>query len=115
VKRLDAEEYGMDMTSSHFDLPTDLPAGLRVLLLPGWQDSGPGHWQAHWAKRPGFVRVEQDDWLWPRRGDWMAQLDAALLADARPALLVDGEMVSWYGSRAARGLRWLMALRRGLA
>ena len=31
---------------------------------------------------------------------------------ARPALLVDGEMVSWYGSRAARGLRWLMALRR---
>ncbi len=31
-----------------------------------------------------------------------------------PALLVDGEMVSWYGSRAARGLRWLMALRRGL-
>ena len=30
-------------------------------------------------------------------------------------LLVDGEMVSWYGSRAARGLRWLMALRRGMA
>ena len=33
----------------------------------------------------------------------------------RPALLVDGEMVSWYGSRAARGLRWLIALRRGSA
>ncbi|MET3603044.1 putative alpha/beta hydrolase family esterase [Sphaerotilus sulfidivorans] len=82
----------MDMTSSNFDppvhLPADLPADLRVLLLPGWQDSGPGHWQAHWATRPGFARVEQDDWLWPRRGDWMAQLDAALLADTRPALLV---------------------------
>ena len=34
---------------------------------------------------------------------------------ARPALLVDGEMVSWYGSRAATGLRWLCALRRALA
>ncbi|MHB1375747.1 MAG: helical backbone metal receptor, partial [Thauera sp.] len=34
---------------------------------------------------------------------------------ARPALLVDGEMVSWYGSRAAMGLRWLCALRRALA
>ena len=33
---------------------------------------------------------------------------------ARPALLVDGEMVSWYGSRAAMGLRWLCALRRSL-
>ncbi len=33
----------------------------------------------------------QDDWLWPRRGDWMARLDEVLLADARlaqtPALL----------------------------
>ncbi|MFV8825935.1 helical backbone metal receptor [Thauera sp. WH-2] len=33
----------------------------------------------------------------------------------RPAALVDGEMVSWYGSRAARGVRWLCALRRSLA
>lgn len=33
----------------------------------------------------------------------------------RPALLIDGEMTSWYGSRAAAGLRYLAALRRRLA
>ena len=33
----------------------------------------------------------------------------------RPAALIDGEMTSWYGSRAATGLRYLAALRRSLA
>ncbi len=33
----------------------------------------------------------------------------------RPAALIDGEMVSWYGSRAVAGLRYLVELRRRLA
>ncbi len=32
----------------------------------------------------------------------------------RPATLIDGEMASWYGSRAAAGLRYLAAFRREL-
>ncbi len=61
----------------------------RVLLLPGWQDSGPAHWQSRWQTLHGFERVQQADWHWPRRGDWMAQLDEALLAaPTRPTLLV---------------------------
>ena len=51
----------------------------RVLLLPGWQNSGPSHWQSLWEHLYGFTRVEQDDWLWPRRGDWMARLDEVVL------------------------------------
>jgi hypothetical protein len=54
---------------------------LRVLILPGWQNSGPGHWQSRWEALHGFERVEQSDWHWPRRGDWMARLDEAVLAD----------------------------------
>jgi len=60
----------------------------RILLLPGWQNSGPGHWQSRWQAGHGWPRLDQDDWLWPRRGDWMAQLEDNLLADDRPALLV---------------------------
>ncbi len=59
----------------------------RVLVLPGWQDSGPGHWQSRWEQLHGFERVPQTDWLWPRRGDWMAQLEEAVLADPRPVAL----------------------------
>ena len=61
----------------------------RVLLLPGWLDSGPAHWQSRWEAQHGDRRVVQSDWQWPRRGDWMARLDEVLLEhDPRPALLV---------------------------
>ncbi len=59
----------------------------RVLLLPGWQDSGPGHWQTLWETRHGDERVQQADWFWPRRGDWLAQLENAVLASDGPVLL----------------------------
>ena len=59
----------------------------RVLTLPGWLNSGPGHWQTRWEVLHGFERVEQSDWLWPRRGDWMSRLDEVLLADDTPAVL----------------------------
>jgi uncharacterized protein len=59
----------------------------RVLLLPGWMNSGDGHWQTRWEQAHGFRRVEQADWVWPRRGDWMTCLEEALLAEPRPAVL----------------------------
>jgi uncharacterized protein len=62
--------------------------GDTVLLLPGWQNSGPDHWQSRWEALHGHRRVEQDDWLWPRRGDWMARLDEVLLETPQPVLLV---------------------------
>lgn len=60
----------------------------RILLLPGWLNSDPAHWQSLWERQFGYQRVEQSDWDWPRRGDWMARLDELLLADDRPAVLV---------------------------
>jgi len=63
------------------------PRPERVLLLPGWLDSGPGHWQTVWELRHGDLRVQQADWQWPRRGDWMSRLEEVLLEDTRPALL----------------------------
>lgn len=64
------------------------PHGHAVLLLPGWLNSGPEHWQSRWEALHGHRRVEQDDWLWPRRGDWMARLDEVLLETPARALLV---------------------------
>lgn len=64
----------------------DVPS--PVLLLPGWQNSGASHWQTLWEQRYGYTRVEQDDWQWPRRGDWMARLEEVLLAAEGPCWLV---------------------------
>ena len=32
----------------------------NVLILPGWQNSGPEHWQSRWEILHGDERVEQD-------------------------------------------------------
>ncbi len=67
-----------------------IPPGWRVLMLPGWQDSAPGHWQSRWeALHPACMhRVQQADWHWPRRGDWMARLEEEVLTCDAPAVLV---------------------------
>ncbi len=59
----------------------------KVLTLPGWQNSGPGHWQSQWEAAFGDERVEQHDWLQPLRGDWIARLEEVLLQQSQPVLL----------------------------
>jgi uncharacterized protein len=60
----------------------------NVLILPGWQSSGPDHWQTLWEQRHGYIRVEQHDWMRPLRGDWMARLEEMVLACDEPPVLV---------------------------
>jgi hypothetical protein len=60
----------------------------NVLILPGWQNSGPQHWQSLWEQRHGYVRVEQDEWVKPPRADWVARLEDMLLTRDEPAVLV---------------------------
>ena len=59
-----------------------------VFILPGWQNSGPGHWQSHWERLHGYTRVQQHDWMRPLRGDWIARLEDVLLDCSQPAVLV---------------------------
>ena len=59
-----------------------------VLILPGWQSSGPLHWQSRWEALYGYQRVEQHDWIRPLRGDWIVRLEEVLLARAAPVWLV---------------------------
>ena len=60
----------------------------NVLILPGWQNSGPEHWQSRWERTHGYTRVEQHDWMRPLRGDWISRLEDVLLSCSEPAVLV---------------------------
>ena len=60
----------------------------NVLILPGWEGSGPKHWQTLWEQRHGYRHVEQHDWLRPLRGDWAARLEDMVLSCDEPAVLV---------------------------
>jgi predicted alpha/beta hydrolase family esterase len=58
-----------------------------VLILPGWHNSGPDHWQSLWQSTHGYTRVEQHNWDFPLRGDWMMQLEEAVLANPNAVLV----------------------------
>lgn len=63
----------------------------HVLILPGWQNSGPDHWQSRWEALHGYRRVDQHDWMTPKRGDWIARLEDVILGideGSGPVLLV---------------------------
>ncbi|QNK74740.1 alpha/beta hydrolase [Variovorax sp. PAMC28562] len=64
------------------------PADGTVLLLPGWQNSDAGHWQSRWETLYGDRRVEQHEWMHPRRGDWSARLEEEVLAAPSRVILV---------------------------
>ncbi|HEY8358612.1 MAG TPA: alpha/beta hydrolase, partial [Ramlibacter sp.] len=60
-----------------------------ILIVPGWRDSGPGHWQSLWAERlPGARRVVQDDWVHPRRTAWVDAIARQVLAASSPVVIV---------------------------
>ena len=60
----------------------------NIFILPGWQNSGPQHWQSLWQAQFGYSRVEQHDWLRPLRGDWIARLEDVVLSSKGPVVLV---------------------------
>ena len=76
----------------------------QVLLLPGWQNSGPEHWQSRWEQRYGDKRVEQHDWMRPLRGDWQIQLEETVLAASQPVVLAAHSLgcilVAWWAGHS---------------
>jgi len=60
-----------------------------IIIMPGWRNSGPGHWQSLWAEQlPGAQRVVQDDWVVPRREAWVARLGETILQQTNPVVVV---------------------------
>jgi hypothetical protein len=63
--------------------------GVTVLILPGFNGSGPKHWQTFWEKaHPEFQRVSERDWKHPVRQEWVATLEAAVRKAGSRTILV---------------------------
>lgn len=61
----------------------------RIIIVPGWCNSSPEHWQSLWAQTlPNVERVEQNDWLTPKREDWVRTLEALILSRPEPVIVV---------------------------
>ena len=82
-----------------------------VLVLPGYGDSGPRHWQSRWeAADPRLRRVQQRDWFEPRLDDWLAALDREITACQTPPVLAAHSLACalvahWVARTGGRGVR----------
>ena len=77
-----------------------------ILVLPGYGDSGPEHWQTLWERRHGYVRVVQDDWERPALDAWKRRLDEAMARQDGAVVLVAHSLgcalvAHWAGERGA--------------
>jgi predicted alpha/beta hydrolase family esterase len=73
----------------------------RTLIIPGWQGSGPGHWQSLWEREhPEYERVEQRDWARPRVVEWVTALHERVVASSSPVVLAAHSLgvvvVAWW-------------------
>jgi uncharacterized protein len=60
-----------------------------IVMVPGYTNSGPEHWQTRWQRKLSTARrVEQDDWHSPTRAAWTSRLRETVEACRRPVVLV---------------------------
>lgn len=60
-----------------------------ILLVPGWGNSGPDHWQSRWERNLRTARrIEQESWDEPDEPSWSACIRAAVAGAERPVVLV---------------------------
>ncbi|GLS40815.1 alpha/beta hydrolase [Mesorhizobium tianshanense] len=60
-----------------------------ILIVPGYTNSGPDHWQSRWQSKLSTARrVEQAEWSKPVREDWTASVAKAVNEAERPVVIV---------------------------
>lgn len=60
-----------------------------ILIVPGFGDSGPGHWQTRWEEKLSTARrVIQPDWNRASRAQWASAIAEAVNAAEKPVVLV---------------------------
>jgi len=60
-----------------------------LLIVPGYTNSGPDHWQSRWERKLRTARrVEQDAWAKPVREDWIDRMAQYVNATTRPVVII---------------------------
>lgn len=80
-------------------------ADLDIIMVPGWGNSGPDHWQSRWqAKLSTARRIDGVDWERPALDPWLSAIDRAVASAARPVFLIGHSLGSLAIAHAAPAL-----------
>lgn len=79
-----------------------------LLIVPGYADIGPTHWQSIWLEHfPNSIKVVQRDWINANRDEWVHILNSAIQSITQPMILVGHSLgclaiIHWADSREAQ-------------
>ncbi|HJU83238.1 MAG TPA: alpha/beta fold hydrolase [Holophagaceae bacterium] len=80
-----------------------------LLIVPGWQDSGPAHWQSLWQAELGGTRIRVASWELPEREDWVRAIETAVAACPAPPVLAGHSVgciaIAHWAARSARPVK----------
>jgi hypothetical protein len=81
-------------------------AEANILIIPGYLDSGPDHWQSRWEKKLSTARrVVQRDFARPERAEWVDTIGREIRASEKPAVLVAHSLGAIAALHAAQQFR----------
>jgi uncharacterized protein len=68
----------------------DMENTAHFLIQPGWQNSGPHHWQSLWEARLGraATRVRQQNWMVPECSAWSGVLEETIRHAPPPVVIL---------------------------
>jgi hypothetical protein len=68
----------------------DMEITTHFLIQPGWQNSGPHHWQSLWEARLGraATRVRQQNWMVPECSAWSRVLEETIRRAPPPVVIL---------------------------
>lgn len=77
------------------------------IIIPGYGDSGPDHWQTHWQRfERDSIRLAPKSFDLPELDDWVAALDAAASRSSATPMLIAHSLgcllVAHWASRGGR-------------
>lgn len=60
-----------------------------ILIVPGYENSGPDHWQSRWERQLSTARrIDQDDWGAPDKKAWVERIVNDVKKAEKPVVLV---------------------------
>lgn len=82
-------QYGLESGDIHTKISAMKASEADILIVPGYTNSGPDHWQSRWQQKIASARrVEQAEWSKPVREDWISRLVEEVNACTKPVVLV---------------------------
>ena len=64
-------------------------ADCDILIVPGHMNSGPDHWQTRWQEKLSAARrVDQQDWLSPKKSEWIERIVETVAQAKKPVVIV---------------------------